>query len=341
VGQPLEVHIRKLQDHYWSEADPDGRGFVCLADALRRAGDLREAHRLLRDGLGRHPDFLSAHVVAGWLSIDRGQLGEAEDRFRTALDLDSRNVSALRGLAEVLLDRGEEDSALGFLEALCREDPVDLTLPERILELRTRSKVEEDVGPGEGGEPEPRLWDDPEEVAEELDWESAALQPDASASPEEETVPVELLAPAEPLATVPVELLAPAEPLTTVEIASPAAPAPEPVDVVPIEALAPDRTHPAPVRELAPERFVSLEVSAPREPVAIGTLAPDGPIPIGALAPEGPVPIGALAPEGPIPIEFLAPDKAFRPAPDGAPQEGGAVADPTIDAFERWLENLS
>lgn len=52
MGQPLEVHIRELQELYWSAADPDGRGFVHLADALRRAGDLREAHRVLREGLG-------------------------------------------------------------------------------------------------------------------------------------------------------------------------------------------------------------------------------------------------------------------------------------------------
>ena len=60
MGQPLEVHIRKLQEFYWSEHDPDGRGFVPLADALRRAGDFREAHRLLRDGLDGTPTSFRA-----------------------------------------------------------------------------------------------------------------------------------------------------------------------------------------------------------------------------------------------------------------------------------------
>ena len=73
MGQPLEFHIRKLQEFYWSAADPDGRGFVPLADALRRAGEHWEARRVLREGLKRHPDYLSGYVVAAWLSLDQGR----------------------------------------------------------------------------------------------------------------------------------------------------------------------------------------------------------------------------------------------------------------------------
>jgi len=273
VGQPLEVHIRTLQEYYWSEDDPDGRAFVPLADALRRAGDLREAHRLLRDGLARHPDFLSAHVVAGWLGMDRGDLDDADDRFRTALELDPKNLSALRGLAEVLLERGEKDSAIGVLETLSQEDPVDLTLPARILELRARPTVDASGGSSASGEPGPPLWDDAEEVAEELDWEGAVLQRDASAGPETDHEGAE-----------------------------------DRPEVVPIESLAPDRTHPTPVQELAPKEFLYVEALAPQDPVPIGALAPDEPIPIGSLAPDGPIPIEFLAPDGPIPIEFLAPE---------------------------------
>lgn len=179
MGQPLEVHIRKLQEFYWSEADPDGRGFVPLADALRRAGDLREAHRLLRDGLTRHPDYLSGHVVAAWLSMDRGLLGEAEARFKAALELDPKNIAALKGLAEVLLDQGEIPAALELLETLNGEDPTDLSLPARILELRTKLEDEEAAAAEEEG-PSPPLWEDPDRAADEVDLASAVLQPDAS-----------------------------------------------------------------------------------------------------------------------------------------------------------------
>jgi len=180
VGQPQEVHIRKLQEIYWSDADPDGRGFVPLADALRKAGDFREAHRVLREGLGRHPEFLSGHVVAAWVSVDQGDFQDAESQFRTALELDPHNISVLRGLAEILLDRGEVGSALGLLEALQREDPIDLDLPNRVVALRAQVEAPTETIPNEDLETKPTIWDDPDAVSEELDWDAAALQPDSS-----------------------------------------------------------------------------------------------------------------------------------------------------------------
>jgi tetratricopeptide (TPR) repeat protein len=180
VGQPLEAHIRKLQEFYWSERDPVGRGFVPLADALRKAGDFVESQRVLREGLSRHPDFISGHVVAGWLSLDRGRLEEAEARFRTALELDPKNIAALRALGDILMERGDGGAALDILEVLSYEDPMDLDLPGLIADLRLQaeSAVEEIPDPDE--EPVPPVWDDPHSVADELDWGSATLQPDES-----------------------------------------------------------------------------------------------------------------------------------------------------------------
>ena len=183
MGQPLEVHIRKLQEFYWSEADPEGRGFVPLADALRKAGEFLEAHRVLRDGLRRHPGFLAGHVVSAWLSLDEGQLAEAESHFRAALELDPRNVAALRGLSEIHLQRGEEGQALEFLELLLEEDPIDANLPERLKELKARADDEAASGGGMGVVSRPTLWEDPDEVAEELDLQEATLQPDSSPPP--------------------------------------------------------------------------------------------------------------------------------------------------------------
>jgi len=190
VGQDLEAQIRKLQDLCWSGADPDGRAFVLLADAHRRAGDLLEARRVLREGLNHHPDFASGHVVSARLSRDQGNWDEAVDSFRAALDLDPRNLAALRGLAELLLEAGEVGSALAALEDLLEEDPVDVGLPDRIKELR--AKLVEPGAGAEGGptvEPseEPLLaaWGDLDDVAEALDWSSAALQEDAGELVEE------------------------------------------------------------------------------------------------------------------------------------------------------------
>ncbi len=415
MGQPLEVHIRRLQDFYWSDADPDGRGFVPLADALRRAGDFREAHRLLREGLGRYPDFLSGHVVAAWLSVDRGKSEEAESSFGTALELDPKNIAALRGLTELFLDRGEVGSALGFLESLLQEDPTDRDLPSRVLDLRAQADTLDEAGVDQELEPEPKVWDDPDSVAEELNWDAAILQPDSTPVPspegpeeegpsvlvveegeptpapeemgdalatstlgeiylrqglfsqsekvfqtllegdpeneklkhrledvrnllraqeaeaeaeegegqiptEEETTPISSLAPDE-LQETPEEEGAPEE-VVVIEALAPA-------EVVPIESLAPDRLTPIPAAEQVPEGVISVDALAPDEVISIDALAPDEVVSIDALAPDGPVPIEALAPEYPP-----------HPVPGGVPEGDDSARDPTIDAFERWLDDL-
>jgi tetratricopeptide (TPR) repeat protein len=191
VGQALEARIRKLQDLCWSSADPHGRAFVHLADAHRRAGDLLEARRVLREGLDRNPDFAPGHLVAAWVSRDQDRREEAVDSFRAALDLDPRNIAALRGLAGILVEAGEVGSALAVLEELLVEDPTDSGIPGRIQELKAQL-AELGAGPGVGSEPHapenPLLaaWEDLDEVAEELNWSSAALQVDVGELLEEQ-----------------------------------------------------------------------------------------------------------------------------------------------------------
>ncbi len=184
MGQPLEAQIRKLQDFYWSDADPQGRGFVSLADAFRRSGNGQEALRLLREGLGRLPNFASGHVVKGWVLLEEGDAPEAEISFRAALGVDPGNVAALRGLGDLLLERGEISPALEAFREVLRLDPTVEELDGKILDLGERlaaSPAGEMAEVPRGGEPQPpRVWDDPEEAAGELDWEGAVLQEDRS-----------------------------------------------------------------------------------------------------------------------------------------------------------------
>ncbi len=356
MGEPLEVHIRKMQEFYWSDEDPDGRGFVALADALRKAGDLREAHRLLRDGLARHPDYLSGHVVAAWLSVDQGEPEEAEARFRRALELDPRNVAALRGLADVLLERGESEEALGVLDTLRGEDPLDLDLPGQIEDIKVLAQ-HADAEPSEASEPPP-VWDDPVGIEEELDWDSAALQEDVSVDAVDEGEPVPSPEDLEEVLVTPTlgeiylrqGLFDRAEEvfLALLEedpgnehlqhrlkearnlLESPSetdVARGEVEEVVELDALAPDEV--VAIDALAPDEVVAIDALAPDEVMAIDTLAPDEVVGIDALAPDKPVGIDALAPD-PEPEAGDSEDAGGREAED----------DPTIDAFERWLENL-
>jgi tetratricopeptide (TPR) repeat protein len=187
---PLDQEIRILRSLFWSDRDPDGRAFVPLVDAYRRAGDFRQAIELLSQGLERHPDFASAHAAAARLYLEKGLVEEAEIAARKVLKLDKDNVMGLEFLADALEERGAPDEAA--------------ELRARLLELTGPGKV---GGGGSAGEAEPEeeifeigaLAPDAEEpeAAEEEVFEIGALAPDAEEpeAAEEEIFEIGALAP--------------------------------------------------------------------------------------------------------------------------------------------------
>lgn len=121
VPAELQTEIDKLERKH--AENPDGRFFVPLANAYRRAGDGDAAERLLRAGVARHPGYLSARIVLGRCLADRGAIAEAEDEFRYVVSEDPQNVVALRTLAELALQEGHIDEALGWYHELLAVDP--------------------------------------------------------------------------------------------------------------------------------------------------------------------------------------------------------------------------
>ena len=101
MDQSLDREIRRLYSSFHSPEDRQGRSFVPLADAYRRAGDLLRARLLLEEGLRRHPGFSSAHVVAMRIARDVSDHAGALAATRRVLELDPDNVEARQVLARV------------------------------------------------------------------------------------------------------------------------------------------------------------------------------------------------------------------------------------------------
>ena len=177
VTESLEGEISALRSLFWSDRDPDGRGFAPLADAYRRAGDAKQALELLGDGMDRHPDFTPGHVVAARLYVEQGLFTEAEIAARRVLDLDPENVDALRSLVRALDEEGE----VADFGTLAPDEP--------------EAVAEDEVTDFGGLAP-----DEPEVVAEEEVADFAALAPDEPevAPEEEEVADFAALAPDEP-----------------------------------------------------------------------------------------------------------------------------------------------
>ena len=378
MGENLEVQIRKLQEFYWSDADPQGRGFVPLADLYRRIGDFSEARRILRDGLSRHENMASAHVVLGWAYLDQGEVAQAEASFRAALAVDPGNIRALKGLGDILLERGQADEALEVHRALHALDPLDGEVPDRLAELEAQMESRAQLQEVEAleevleAQEELRVWEDREAVADSLDWETASVQEDRSpkgavgARAAEEGVAEEAPSPA---------MEAPAP--TTVD-------GPED-DEAPAPAVGPEagslitRTMGEiylrqglvsearwvfetllgkdPGNEELEARLREVDdlllgreplAKEPAEVVPIADLAPDTILPVADLAPDQVTPTTESPPDVVVSIEELAPD-VIVPMGDLEPDvivpvealaPDAPPEDPTLGDFEAWLDSL-
>ena len=114
--------------------NPGGRVFTHLAEAYRKAGELDHARAILENGIGRHPDYASAHVVLGRVLMDQGAQEQAAGSFRRVLELDPENRVALRTMGD-LARRVDPKEALGHYRQLQSLDPSDEDLSELINSL--------------------------------------------------------------------------------------------------------------------------------------------------------------------------------------------------------------
>lgn len=108
------------------QSDPASIAFAQLAEEYRRSGQTEEAVRVCREGLTRHPGYLSARVTLGRALLDLGQLDAARDELEFVVAEAPENLAAVRGLAEIFHREGRTADALTYYQralALARHDP--------------------------------------------------------------------------------------------------------------------------------------------------------------------------------------------------------------------------
>jgi len=89
------------------EKDPASIAFAQLAEEYRRGGDHQQAIAICREGLARHPGYLSAQVTLGRALIELGQFDEARKELEAVLRVAPDNLAAIRALAEIHQQAGE------------------------------------------------------------------------------------------------------------------------------------------------------------------------------------------------------------------------------------------
>ena len=83
------------------EKDPSSIAFAQLAEEYRRSGDLDQAVKICREGLSRHPGYLSAQVTLGRALMELEQYSEARKELEAVLQAAPDNLTAIRALEEI------------------------------------------------------------------------------------------------------------------------------------------------------------------------------------------------------------------------------------------------
>lgn len=141
LDQKIEIFSARLAQ------DPYSRVFAPLADLLRQAGHLEDALELLDDGLGRHPDYLSAMVIKGRTLLDAGHVDQARVVLARVLEQDPENFVVLRLVTEDARSRQAWEESIPLLEKLVVLDPDDDRWPGALTEARHFAAQDISAGP--------------------------------------------------------------------------------------------------------------------------------------------------------------------------------------------------
>ncbi len=125
--------LDELFDRY--RLAPDSTVFAPLADACRKAGMVEEALLVCARGIKAHPRYASGHVVHGKCYFDAARTAEAEASFRRVLELDDRNLVALKYLGIIRAELGDAAGARRFFEDILTLDPEDKDIRRRVQQL--------------------------------------------------------------------------------------------------------------------------------------------------------------------------------------------------------------
>jgi len=127
------------------EKDPASIAFAQLAEEYRRGGDYQQAIAICREGLARHPGYLSAQVTLGRALIEVQQLDEARQELDAVLRAAPDNLAAIRALADIHLRLGDGDVAgLHAFSSAAVDMPAPVA-PARPLEVA--ASAEEHIDP--------------------------------------------------------------------------------------------------------------------------------------------------------------------------------------------------
>lgn len=126
-------YLKKYQE------DPTSRIFAPLAEAYRKAGLIREAIEIAREGLRIHPRFVGGRVALARALFDQREYPEVVRELAEVVRDVPDNLVAQRLLAESFLMMGRAAEALSAYKMLLYFSPEDSEINRLVQELESQA----------------------------------------------------------------------------------------------------------------------------------------------------------------------------------------------------------
>ncbi len=136
-GTPQIYHyLRRYQE------EPASRVFAPLAEAYRKAGLLKEAIEIARDGCRIHPHFIGGRVALARALFDQGSFAEVVKELEPVIMDAPDNIVAQKLLAESYLILGKVAQSLIAYKTLLFLIPNDPEIPKLVQEIESKAYEE-------------------------------------------------------------------------------------------------------------------------------------------------------------------------------------------------------
>jgi len=143
---PTTDEIRQFEARLARE--PTSQAYAALAEAYRRAGRAAEAVTLCREGLARHPEYVTTQLVLAKALLEVGDIQEARAEIQRFLAGEPDHEPGLRIAVECTLRGGDPAGALTHVRQLAALDPHDRAVQSlsRALEVGVTGRVAPELG---------------------------------------------------------------------------------------------------------------------------------------------------------------------------------------------------
>ena len=140
------------------QQNPDSLTFARVADALRRNGRLEEAIQVCEEGVRRHPNYVTGHMVLGKCYLEKKLYDQAEKEFKRVLLYDPKYIAAHRHYGDLMKEIGWDNTYEMSYRKIFKIDPLDDNVRTIVETLdREAQEKEESVVPTGSFEPLPEI----------------------------------------------------------------------------------------------------------------------------------------------------------------------------------------